>query len=265
MVQADHTGQPLFFHRNLDKWATGIKPERTLREKDRTWTQIKRCETVLRSQHCDRLLFYRLGLLRWRDRSGVLETQTTDLAEASGDLWELESLATRLFHEMWWSPAYSEYARELVGIGPPGTYKQTCRDCRMYTPEHPFKVKRHPSMRVGFGCSCQGRGRRWRRSVILHPDMCNLADNVNGVLRCLKRSGEYVPAWGEDDDEGNDEGGRLMGGSWYIGHVVMSPWRTAKLIFVWLCIATVVCAFLVAVRWTCSLFFLGGGKGSRDD
>ena len=102
----------------------------------------------------------------------------------------------------------------------------------------------------------------WRRTVIVRPEWCRLADNVNGVLRCLKRAQGYVPGWGEEDVDEASGGGIY---ATYMVPMFQSPWRAAKLILVWLSIAVVATAFLVAVMWTCSLYFLGAKGGKGDD
>jgi len=106
-------------------------------------------------------------------------------------LYDIEPLALRAFKEMWYSKAYSTYIKQLVGPGPPGTYKQTCNSCMLR------KLPAWSS--AAFYCRCRGPRSRFKSSSIEDSESCLLADNHNGRLVCLKRTTSFVADYYFDD------------------------------------------------------------------
>ena len=109
MVQHGVDGERLFFHRNLRKWPSGLKPAVTenLTMAQRSWVVVKECageEPV----DCASLLTYEdaNGGLRWLEvgKNGVYTTTMT-VEHAVG--WDVETAVMKAFLGLWDIPEYA--------------------------------------------------------------------------------------------------------------------------------------------------------------
>jgi len=184
MVQHDPVdGRPIFFHRNLAKFPSGLRPPAVLNEDDRSWALVMQCIPNDPKDYdaCPTLTSWEGGLMRWHSESSQATRKKSNFVQAAGV--DLERQVLSIFRQLNRVESYKEYIKVLMGDGPKGSYRQTCRNCKMRKGDDDILM---------WGCECEGRGGMFRWSEIRDPDSCTLVGNNNGLMTCDGRDETYV-------------------------------------------------------------------------
>merc|ERR1711935_459194 len=170
--------KPCFFHRNLAKFPAGLRPSKMLRPEDRTWTKVVECEPSNPKDYtaCGTLHHWVGGLLRWYSEGDGAKRKVSEFSTAAGT--DLERHVLSIFRQLWHIKAYQDYSKELLGKGPTGTYRQTCKRCKMSKDGEVWM----------WGCDCGGLMGIYRWSMIPDPDSCEMVGNANGKMVCERRA-----------------------------------------------------------------------------
>eukprot|EP00658_Telonema_sp_P-2_P024766 TRINITY_DN19970_c0_g1_i2.p1 TRINITY_DN19970_c0_g1~~TRINITY_DN19970_c0_g1_i2.p1 ORF type:complete len:571 (-),score=152.32 TRINITY_DN19970_c0_g1_i2:66-1778(-) len=169
-------GRPIFFHRNLAKFPSGLKPKKSLRGRDRTWTQIVECVPADPQDlgACVSLHSWTGGLIRWSPENDRAKRTEDAFVKAAGI--DLERSVLSLFRQLAKLPEYQEYAKQLLGEGPRGTYRQTCRGCHTVHAEDGADE---------FGCECEGLS-------LIHISEPTRLLSISYAVFCLKKKKKKI-------------------------------------------------------------------------
>jgi len=196
MIQYDVYQRPLFFHRNLRKWTTGLRPKNfkvgQLQDSEREWLMLKACRPAQGHARdttaCRDLVDWvhapdTSGFITFRPFAEHASTISSSVTDAVG--YDLEAGILTAFDGLWAMPQYEDYV--TTNFGPAGEYLMSCRKCKL------------DKKTVLMSCQCRdlpvpprdgvpGRDSEWVKAIMPRPHDCTKVGfdiiNSDGKLTC---------------------------------------------------------------------------------
>jgi len=189
MVQFDVYQRPMFFHKNLKKWTTGLRPTATynLTNTKRDWHMIKSCKPHqghMRNPYaCRGLVDWIDGFITFKNYADHASSASFMIQDAVG--YDLEGGILTGFKGLWKMPEYDHYV--TTNFGPAGNYLWSCKACKMLTITRVLSCECRGPFVEGHD-DISGHVGPWITSTLDDPHDCDKAGfevyNNKGYLAC---------------------------------------------------------------------------------